>query len=198
MSNASKIVAKRDSETRATYMASLVAQVCTGVIEEINSKELDWGKQHEDAARAAYEFLAQVKIQQVSFVFSDETHRVGCSPDGFPVGMKRGSEIKCPWNSANYIKFLVAEKIKSEWEWQCQGGMWVTGAESWDMSMFDPRMKTKPFHSIEIERDEKKQATLSDAIPQFIYDMDQVLEQIGVKFGDHWLAIAENQKRESA
>src|SRR3990167_5106863 len=64
-SNASKIVAKKDSETRHTYMAELCAQVCTGIMEEINSKYLDWGNQNEDAARSSYEFFSGQTITEV-------------------------------------------------------------------------------------------------------------------------------------
>jgi len=49
-SNASKVVAKRDSDTRLTYMSELVAQVCTGDQEEINSKYLSRGNAMESAA----------------------------------------------------------------------------------------------------------------------------------------------------
>ena len=184
-SNASKAVAKKDSETRATYMAELVAQVCTGFMEEISSKAMDWGNAHEDAARASYEFDSGHPIVQLPFVFKDENFREGCSPDGLTAATC-GVEIKCPFNSVHYVKFIAEEKIKPEYVWQNQFTMRVLGAESWDFGQYDPRMKVKPMHFITIKRDDEKQKAMDDLIPAFIYDMDQMLNKIGIKFGEQW------------
>jgi hypothetical protein len=184
-SNAARAVAKKDSETRHTYMCELVAQVCTGVIEEINGKPLDWGREHEVAARSSYEFATESSLTQIPFVFRDETFRVGCSPDGIIPGI-RGAEIKCPWNSTHFVKFIADDELKSEWSWQINFCMWVTEAMQWDVVQYDPRMKCRPLHYITVDRDEKKIATLNDAIPQFISDMDKLLERAGCKFGDQW------------
>jgi hypothetical protein len=187
-SNASKVVAKKDSETRNTYMCELVAQVCTGVIEELNFKQLDWGKSHEDAARSTYEFATDSHMSQVCFVFKDETFRAGSSPDGL-IDSKKGAEIKCPWDSTNYIKFFVSDRIKPEWDWQNQFNMWITGATEWDFVQYDPRMKKSPIKILTVERDEKKQTTFDEAVPEFIHDMDKMLEKIGIKFGEQWMRI---------
>lgn len=185
-SNASKIVAKKDSETRATYMAQLVAQVCTGISEEINSKHMEWGKLQEDPARSQYEFMNEDEVTNICFIFNDDKFREGVSPDGLIFAREKGFEIKCPYNSENYIKFVAAEKIKPEWKLQNQMTMRVTGAETWDFIQYDPRVTKKPMHVLTIERDEEMQKTLADAVPQFIHDMDKMLEQIGVSFGDQW------------
>lgn len=189
-SNASKIVAKKDSETRATYMAELVAQVATGMVEEINSKYLDWGNEHEDAARSSYEFMSDHKLTNVPFVYADESFRVGCSPDALILDMKKGLEIKCPFNTVHYIKFLTDEKLKPEYRWQNQFQMMVTGAEIWDAVQFDPRMKKSPIHVVTVERDEAMQKTLADAVPQFVSDMDKMLARAGFEFGEQWSRIA--------
>lgn len=190
-SNASKVVAKKDSETRLTYMADLAAQVCTGIMEEINSKHMEWGNAHEDAARSNYEFTTGYETTQVPFVFKDESFRVGCSPDSLIMSELKGNEIKCPFNTANFIKFLTEDKLKSEYVWQNQFQMWVTDAKTWDAVQYDPRMKTKPMHIVTIERDEKAMATFADAVPQFIADLDKMLDRAGMTFGDHWLRLAQ-------
>lgn len=186
-SNASKIVAKRDSETRATYLASLVAQVCTGICDEFMSKECEWGRINEDAARSSYEFESGNEIIQAPFVFKDDTFRCGCSPDGF-VGANRGVEIKCPYNTANFIKFITEDKIRPEYQWQVQFAMWVTGAEIWDFVQFDPRMKKSNIKVFPVERDEAKQKQLNECVPEFLQDMDWALAKIGINFGDQWKA----------
>jgi len=184
-SNASKLVANKTSETRLSYMCDLISEISTGAIEEMNFKQLEWGKAHEDAARSSYEFETGHKMNQVLFVFKDDSYREGCSPDGL-LEVPKGAEIKCPWDSANYVKFLVSEKIKPEWQWQNQFNMRVTGADEWDFVMYDPRMKKSPMKRITVARDEKMQATLNEAVPEFISDMDQMLKKVGIEFGDQW------------
>lgn len=197
-SNASKVVAKKDSETRATYMAELCAQVATGLVADLDGKALDWGKQNEAAARSCYVFSRDVDIVEVPFAFMDDGFRVGCSADGIilekgkPVA--RGVEIKCPYNTANYVKFLVSDKIKPEYEWQYNFCMLVFGAETWDFVQYDPRMHAHPQHIIEVVRDEEKIKKLEDAIPEFIADMDKMLAKIGLEYGSQWKRLANQLK----
>lgn len=189
-SEVSKAVAKPGTETRNTYMCQLVAEVATGMIEEINSKYLDWGKMHEAAARATYEFANDCKIEQVGFIFKDETFREGASLDGIISDKEKIVEIKSPYNPTNYIKFLVEDKIKAEYMWQYQFQMRVTGAEVADFVQYDPRMTVSPFKTITVLRDEEYQKKFDELIPAFIADMDQMLEKIGIPFGAHWSRLA--------
>lgn len=184
-SNASKVVAKKDSETRNTYMMELVAQICTGDQEELNSKYLEWGNQFEAAARSSYEFESGQNIIQVPFVFKDEDFREGCSPDGI-INDKKGVEIKCPYNAVHYVKFLSDDKIKPEYVWQYQFTMRVMGSDEWDFVQYHPNMKTKPLKILTVKKDLEKQKQLDDSVPQFIEDMDAILKKIGIKFGDQW------------
>lgn len=191
-SNASKVVAKVDSETRKTYMLELIAQIATGVAEEINSKYLDWGKMHESACRASYQFEHDVHVKQVSFVFRDEDYREGVSVDGLAIyhdGLVP-VEFKCPYNTVHYLKFILDSKIKKEYEWQCQFGMRVIGADLYHVGQYDPRMTVSPFKTMIFEKDEKAQATLNDAVPQFLSDMDGVLKELGLEFGQQWKRLS--------
>jgi putative phage-type endonuclease len=184
-SNASKVVSGKTTETRLGYLCDLVSQVCTGEQEEINSKYLKWGNDHEAAARMSYEFSESVKTKQVPFVFLDESFREGCSPDGIIEGEK-GAEIKCPFNGSNYIKFFVTDKVKPEYQWQMQFQMRVLGCETYDAVQYHPSMKANPVKVFTFKRDEEMQKKFDDCIPEFITDMDKYLKQLGVKFGEQW------------
>lgn len=184
-SNAAKVVAKVDSETRHTYMCELVAQVCTGAMpDENNFKAMEWGKLNEAAALSSYMLETNFEVMQVPFIFKDETFRVGCSPDG--ITPTHGLELKCPYNTANYIKFLCDDELKSEWMKQVQFCMWVTDAEKWDVSQYDKRMRTKPLHTITVERDAKQIKIFDEMVPQFILDMDAMLVKAGASWGEQW------------
>lgn len=188
-SNASKVVAAKTTATRQTYMAELIAQICTGDQEEINSKYLDWGNQYEAAARSSYEFQEDVLVTQVPFVFKDASCREGCSPDGL-VSNTKGVEIKCPYNPVHYIQFLTEDKIKSEYDWQCQYTLRVMEADEWDFVQYHPNMKKSPLKVLTMPRNEEKQKTFDDAVPQFIHEMDKMLVKIGLEFGDQWKRLS--------
>lgn len=188
-SNAHKAIAKKDSETRLTYMAELVAQVATGLMEEINTKYTNWGHDHENAARSSYEFMTGNMVTQLPFVFKDDTFRIGCSPDGI-VSENKGVEIKCPFNSVHFVKFLTDDRIKGEYQSQCQFTLWVMGADAWDFVQYDPRMKKNPIKVLVVERDEDYMQKFDELVPAFISDMDKMLARAGFEFGEHWMRLA--------
>lgn len=194
-SNADKVVAKRDSLGRATYMASLISQICSCIIpEEMNFKAMEHGKLYEPAARDALSVaLGFVEIKELPFMFADESLRVGVSPDG--LFNNSIVEIKCPHNGENFIKFAAFGDNKKEWRWQAQFQMFAGKAERHIFAQYDPRMVLcKNLSYSETEIDEADQKTLADAVPQFIADMDKALESLGVTFGDHWKYLRENRK----
>lgn len=187
-SNASKIVAKKDSDTRWTYLYELVAQVASGVSEEINSRYLEYGSENEEPAKALYELTTKKTITPISFIFKDDSFRSGASPDGLILD-QHGLELKVPFAPVNYAKFLCDDHIKPEYQWQCHFSMWVTDAGSWDYANFSPVFQVKPLKIVTIKKDKDRQNLLDDLVPQFIEDMDNELRKIGLKFGDQWLRL---------
>lgn len=191
-SNAKKIVAGRTTQTRFTYMAQLVGEICTGIFPEINAKQMSWGKDNEDAARSSYEFGTGNRVQELLFAFKDKNFRAGCSPDGL-VSDTKGAEIKTPFATENYIQFLTADKIKPDYEWQYQFTLWVMEADEWDFVQFDPRMKKNPIHIVTVNRDKKKIETIEESVKTFTEDMDKVLKKAGFEFGDQWKRLKGQQ-----
>lgn len=171
----------KPKDSRITYMNKLIAQVCTGMSEEVNAKALEWGKVNEVAARAAYEFEAQEEIKDGGFVFN-LNRRVGASPDGLIVGKKKGLELKCPFSTETHIEFLLEDTIKDEYLAQCQWSMWVTEFDQWAFGNFDPRMKAHMLKIALQERDEKLMKYFDEEVPRFIEEMDAALKKLGVVF----------------
>lgn len=184
-SNVSKAIAKKGSATRETYLASLVAQVCTGYMPDLNNKYVDWGKTNEDKARAFYEFQTGEKFTELPFVFKDDNFRFGASPDAI-IGDKKGVEIKCPYSSENHIKTLMMDTIKPEYKWQIQYTMWVMGLEEYDFCSYDPRMKVSPLAIINVKKDEKAFERLDNELFAFVEEMDKMLKKIGIEWGQQW------------
>lgn len=172
-------------QARQTYMNELIAEVCTGSCEEFSAKPLEWGKVNEVAARAAYQFEANERIEDGGFIYGHDK-RIGCSPDGIVVGKNKGLELKCPYSSKTHIDFILDGKIKDEYLTQCQWSMWVAGFDEWAFASFDPRMKKQMIHIQIIERDMEMMKLFNEIVPQFISEMDEKLKKIGIVFGDQW------------
>lgn len=181
----------KSSESRATYMLELIAQVCTGLVPESASfKQAEWGHENEPLAREAYEALEFVSVNQCGLIYRDESLRCAISPDG--ILDDRGLEIKNPFTSQVHIATLLDGKIKPEYVTQCQYSLWVTGLDRWDFVSFDWRVRGKPENRLVVipqYRDAETMARFDEEIPKFISEMDEALERLGFKFFDQWRAI---------
>lgn len=186
-SKADKIVAGKETDGRASYMAELISQIITcNSGDESSFKQTDWGKLYEPAARDALSVqLGFVDIKELPLMYMNESIRAGISPDG--VFDNTVCEIKAPYDGTFHVKHMAFKSVKSEWQWQRQMQIFVTGCERHIFCTYDPRVVLgKNLHVTETFADEKKQATLRDAIPSFIYDLDKALDSLGVNWGDHF------------
>lgn len=170
---------------RNTYMLELIAEVATGQTKEQGRfKPTEWGHEYEPIARDIFGFHTGIQVKTLPFVYGDTSMRYGCSPDG--IAGEAGAEIKCPWTSEVYLNFVLNGEIKPEYVDQCQFSMFVTNASHWYFSNYDPRMRSRSFHSVIIERDESKMKTYADAVGQMAYDIDKHLKTLDINFGDQW------------
>lgn len=173
-------------EARKTYMNKLIGEVCTGYSEELNARALQWGKDNEEAAIAAYEFHTGQEVEKVGLIYKDESRRAGASAD-FKVKSKAwGGEIKCPITPMVYISFLLDGEVKPEYTSQYQFGLWVTKWHGWDFANYHPRMKAKMIHKISVEPDPWYMEYFENEIPKFTAEMDKELEKIGISYGSQW------------
>ena len=176
------------SEMKMTYINELVAAVATELLpDDIKAAPLQWGKDHEEEARQAYSGQTFEVIDDIGFIYQDESMRAGISPDGLVREKPKGLELKCPYSSAVFIGFASRGDIKKEEYIQCQFSMLVTGFDSWGFAKYDPRMKNcKKLHFIEIERDEDMIADLRVGLDDLLDDMDKALAVMGLEFGQQW------------
>jgi putative phage-type endonuclease len=133
------IVQKGESAKRRDYRMDLVTERLTGRPAEdgyVNA-DMERGIALEPEARAAYEALTGVLVDQTGFLAHDEL-MAGCSLDGH-VGAYEGIvEIKCP-RSANHFAALRAGGLPSKYVAQVTHNLWVTGAQWCDFMSYDPR-----------------------------------------------------------
>lgn len=101
------------------------------------------GIELEPIARDLYCLETMAKVEEVGFVDMEEL-RAGCSPDGCVFDdsgekIKKIIEIKCP-SAKNYLK-MAKGKIPTQYVWQIQHNLFVTGADSCDFVVYHPAFK---------------------------------------------------------
>ncbi len=176
------------SDTKKTYLNTLIGEVCTGVYKEVSARTLEWGKNYELEARMTFEFYTGLTAKEVPIIFKDEQLRIACSPDGI-CSDGSGLELKCPNNTDVFIDLALngIDAMKKEYVAQVQYSMWVTGKDIWHFANFDPRMPAgKEIAYFLVERDEKMMKEFDELVPEFIEVMDQGLNKLGIKFGNQW------------
>jgi putative phage-type endonuclease len=171
--------------SRETYMLELLGQIATREYDEVNAKALEWGKQNEAAARAAFEFETGTTVNEAGFIYGKDK-RIGCSPDGLLVGAREGLEIKCPMTAKVHMDFLLNDEIKPEYIAQIQFSLWITGLHRWHFCSFHSKFKSNMIKIKTFEADPKYFEMFEKEIPLFTAEMDQALGKLGLKFGDQW------------
>jgi putative phage-type endonuclease len=100
--------------------------------------DMQWGIDHEDDARRAYEAATGAVVEQIGFL-AHPTLLVGCSLDGAVAGGSGIIEIKCP-KSATHLRTIRAKgQILPDYLPQIQHNLWVSGAGWCDFISYDPR-----------------------------------------------------------
>ena len=135
---------KGEAAERRDLRLQLVVERLTGRSDEsYRSAEMQWGIEHEDDARRAYEALSGNVVRTVGFLSHPEL-RTGCSPDGL-VGDVGCVEIKCPKSSTHLATIRQARALDPlrclprDYVAQAQHLLWLSGAQWCDFVSFDPR-----------------------------------------------------------
>jgi len=132
------------SVTAKMYMMDVVAEILTGQSQEApTTKAMQWGLDNEPAARQLYAERTGHDVRQVGFYEHPSEPRFGGSPDGLidMPGMPGGGvEIKCPFNTAIHLGYILGGVLPKEHEAQVYGHLWLTGRTWWDFVTYDPRI----------------------------------------------------------
>jgi hypothetical protein len=139
---------------------------------------MEEGTETEPQAREYYAGLNGVTVEQIGFIQLGDD--IGSSPDGL-VGDDGMIEIKCPFPST-HLGYILKGSLPSEYKAQVQGGLWVSGRKWTDFISFDPRVKSRPFWSIRVERDEKYIGELARAVQVFVEELQTLTEKVSTPF----------------
>lgn len=170
----SQILAKGEGKTRRAYLLKLAGEAITGeCAESFGNTHTERGHLMEPDARNLYAFAHDVEPQLVGFM---RRGRAGASPDSL-IGERGLLEIKTKLPHLQ-LDVLDKGKLPSEHVAQVQGQLWVSGRDWCDFVSYWPRL---PLFCIRVERDDKYIETLSQAVADFLGELDSYIERFGAK-----------------
>jgi len=180
-SRVADVIAKTKSgyaASRDNYMAQLICERMTNTVaESFSSPAMQWGTETEPLARAAYESVADVLVDEVGYIAHPTIERAGASPDGL-IGVFGLLEIKCP-NTATHIDTLISEKVPTKYITQVQWQMSCTGRTWADFVSFDPRLPSGLQMFVKrVEFDAEYVAMLKEEVIKFLTELDAKISKL--------------------
>ena len=180
-SRVADVIAKTKSgyaASRENYMAQLICERMTGTVaESYTNAAMQWGTETEPLARAAYESLADVLVDEIGYIAHPTIERAGASPDGL-IGVFGLLEIKCP-NTATHIDTLISEQVPTkyitqmQWQMSCTGRIWA------DFVSFDPRLPSGLQMFVKrVEFDAEYVAMLKEEVIKFLAELDAKISKL--------------------
>ena len=166
------------STSRDNYMAQLVCERLTNQkAESFTNAAMQHGTETEPLARAAYEALKDVLVDEVGFVPHPTIAMAGASPDGL-VNDDGLIEIKCP-NTATHIDTLLNQSVPTKYFTQMQFQMACTGREWCDFVSFDNRLPEELQLFVKrVPRDDVYIKIMEAEIVQFIAELDDKINKL--------------------
>lgn len=151
--------------SRSALLTLLAVERLTGEpVETYTNGAMQRGIELEAEARDAYSFETGQAVEECGFVPHPAVDRCGCSPDGL-IGDDGLVEIKCPANMAKHLDALKTGAHATEYAWQLQHQLWVTGRKWVDATSFDPRFPDGLQLAItRVYRDEAAITALAEAV----------------------------------
>lgn len=173
-----------ESKTRENLKIELAGEILTGNLSDhYVSRWMEEGKEKEQFARAAYEYIKGTQTIQIGFAYHPKIKMAGCSPDSI-VGPDGGAEYKCP-KTETHLRYLMAGIVPKEylpqmyWQMACMGWEWN------DFVSHDPSFKKSAHRTliVRLHRDDKIIRDMEEKVMRF---NDEVQEMI-LKFDPDYL-----------
>jgi len=169
--------------SRANYAAELIAERLTGEpAEHYVSAAMQWGKDTEAEARAAFEFYTNSDVELVGFIPHPSIAMAGASPDGL-VGSNGLVEFKCPHTSTHIDSLLDGAwsnkyYLQTQWQMACTGRQWCA------LCSYDPRMPAAMRLLVDrVERCPDMISDLEKAVFAFLVELDDKLARLTTRYG---------------
>jgi putative phage-type endonuclease len=168
--------------SRFNLAARIVCERLTGTPQEsYTNAAMQWGHDTEPQARAMYEFMRDVAVQQVGLVLHPSINKSHASPDGI-VGDDGLIEIKCP-NTATHIETLLSDDVDGRYIKQMQWQMACCGRGWCDFVSFDPRLPAEMQMFVQrVARDDEFIAELEREARAFLAEVETTISTLSDKY----------------
>lgn len=144
---------------------------------QVKAYALQWGRDVEPAAVAAYQAETGTIVEQCGFITHPQYDFIGASPD-FLVGADGGGEIKSPESPEVHLETLL-NGLPAEHIEQIQGGLWVTGRQWWDFISYHPDFpEGLRLYVQRVQRDDEYIARLEQACLLMEADVQAILGKV--------------------
>lgn len=170
-------VSKRDGKplkARQDLLLEILAERLTGEVQpHITTAAMQWGIDHEDEAREAYELASGEVVEETGFVRHPLIDRFGASPDGL-VGDDGLVEIKCPGTATHVYRLMTPGAAIEAYRPQLLAQLACTGRSWVDMVDYDPRIQ-EPALRLRTERftpGEGEMEAFLAGVQAFLEDVD--------------------------
>ena len=161
------------STSRESYLYTLAAQRISGRSDPtFTSTAMEEGIRREEESRRVYAMNHEVAVRRVGFC-TEDGGRWGCSPDGL-VGDDGMVELKNPLGKT-MIGYLLKQAIPTEYHFQIQSQLFVTGREWCDFAPYYPGL---PEVCLRVEPDRVIHKALASALVEFCNELDSICAKI--------------------
>lgn len=172
---------KGEGADRRNYRTELICERLTGQpYPQYVSQEMQWGRDQEPFARAAYELQRDVLVETAGFIVHPRIAKFGASPDGL-VGDDGMIQIKCP-TTKTHLEWMLGGVTPVEHMAQMLAELSCTERAWCDFVSFDPRL---PEHLQlfvrRFERNDKLIAALESEVQHFNYELEETLAALPAK-----------------
>lgn len=169
------LMAGESTETYQGYLREKAWERLTGkAVQGYTNEAMLHGIETEPQARAYYEFVKDVLVEEVAFIAHPDLTYVGVSPDGL-IGSDGMLEIKCP-QPKTHIEYLAAKKLPAKYRWQVQGQLWVAKRDWCDFVSFHPDSEYQTI--IRVEANPKDHEALAERAAAANEAVEAIIKQI--------------------
>lgn len=177
-SNFDKIITTtgKESESLKKYALQLATELMLETPEpSFKNDVMARGNELESLARDAYQEQTFKVVEQIT-MFKSDCGNFGYSPDGL-VDDDGLVEIKCPI-ATTHFKYLLDNKMPTDYWQQVQGGLWVSQRKWIDFVSFNSYFRDKKLFIVRVERDEEYIAKLAELANKVILIRDEYLNKL--------------------
>jgi hypothetical protein len=147
----------------------------------VSSQSMEHGHEYEQEAIMKYMALTGREVDYHQ-KFIEYDNYIGGTPDGY-IGNDGLIEVKCPWNGGNHIECLLTNEIyNSDYIYQIQGYLWMTGRKWCDFISYDPDLHDSlQLKVIRVKRDKAIIAGISQVMEQVKVMIDEIMRDKKLK-----------------